>query len=99
MKHILPPGEKLQSELDKMPPHSRKELESWIVNSVKINLIKKFEQILEIEGKSNLRKLLLVPVFTVSELTVRIKENAPELLTLFYKELFTVYDDASRRLS
>ena len=64
MKHILPPGEKLQSELDKMPPHSRKELESWIVNSVKINLIKKFEQILEIEGKSNLRKLLLVPVFT-----------------------------------
>lgn len=94
-----PVKELLTDPLAKIHPKTRREVESWIVNSVKIKLIKKFEAILEVDGKSNLRKLLLVPVFTIPELSERIKTYAPELMTMYYKELFTVIDDANQRLS
>ena len=88
-----------QLNLDILTPAARKDIESWVVNTVKIKLIRKFEEILEIDGKSNLRKLFLVPVFSIVELTDRIKNNAPELLTVYYKELFASLDDVSDRLS
>ena len=73
-------------------------MEEWVVNSVKIKLIRKFEGILEMEGKSNMRKLFLAPIFRISEMTARIKQLAPELLTVYFKELMTALDDAGKRL-
>ena len=90
-------GEKLQAQLNLMSETKKRDLESFIVNTVKIKLIKRFEEILEIEGKSNLRQLLLVPVFSISELSRRIAEKAPELTTLYYKELFAAFDEAGNR--
>ena len=87
-----------QIDLSALSPSARKDVESWVVNTVKIKLIKKFEQILEMEGKSNLRELFLVPVFTIKELTLRVTENAPELLTVYYKELFSALDEAGGKL-
>ena len=86
-------------DLSQLKPAARKDIESWIVNTVKIKFIKKFEEILETPGKSNLRSLLLVPVFTIAELNQRVKENAPELLTIYYKELFEAMDEAGDKLS
>ena len=99
MAKDLSAGEKLQAELSLMSAHKRRDLESFIVNTVKIKLIKRIEEILETEGKSNLRQLLLVPVFSISELSQRIASNAPELSTLFYKELFAAFDEAGSKWS
>lgn len=88
-----------QIDLNKLSPKARQDVESWIVNSVKLKLIKKFEELMEAEGKTNLRQLFLVPIFTISELSNRVKENAPELLTVFYKELFVAMDEAGSKLA
>lgn len=61
--------------------------EAWIVNTLKVRLLSKLENLLESEGRDNARRLLLVPVFTISELVNRVREIAPELTTLFYLEL------------
>lgn len=82
-----------------MTPLARHDVESWVVNTLKLKMIRKFEEILELEGKSNLRKLLIVPVFTLKELTERIESNAPELKTLFFKELFVTLDEAEKKLT
>ncbi|OGG02946.1 hypothetical protein A2W14_02090 [Candidatus Gottesmanbacteria bacterium RBG_16_37_8] len=97
MRNNITPGEKLQTELTLMSPVKRRDLESFIVNTVKIKLIKRFEEILENDGRSNLRQLLLVPVFSISELGKRITDNAPELTTLYYKELFAAFDEAGSK--
>ena len=87
-----------QLDLNRLKPAARRDIESWIVNTVKIKLIRKFEQVLETPGRSNLRTLLLVPMFTIAELSGRVKEYAPELLTIYYKELFAALDEAGKRL-
>lgn len=64
-----------------------KDLETWVVNSVKVKMVTKMDNYLEREGRINLRKLFLVPIFSISELEKRVKETAPEMKTVFYKEL------------
>ena len=90
---------KLQLDLNSIHPTQRKEIEELVVNTVKTKIIKKFEAILEMEGKSNIRKLFLAPVFTIVELNQRVQKQAPELLTVYFKELFTALDEAGQKLS
>jgi hypothetical protein len=66
---------------------NRLELEAWVVNTVKINLLTKLESRLEGNGLNNLRKLVLVPIFEVDKMFQRIELMAPELKTIFFKEL------------
>ena len=88
-----------QLDLSELSSKAHSDVESWIVNTVKIKLIKKFEAALETPGRSNLRELLLVPLFTVKELTGRVKEFAPELLTVYFKELFAAVDEGFTQIS
>lgn len=74
------------------------EVESFVVNSLKVKMIKKLDNLLEAPGQMNARKLFLVPVFTIKELTLKVEKEAPEIKTLFYKELFTVMADAEKQL-
>ena len=87
------------TDLSQLTPVKRRDIESLIVNTVKVKLIGKFEEILETPGKSNLRELLIVPIFSIEELTQRVKSNAPELLTVYYKELFAVIDEVGAKIS
>jgi hypothetical protein len=48
-------------------------------------------------GKANLRKLLLVPIYSIPELTKRIKENAPEMYTMYFHELMKMMDEAEKK--
>jgi hypothetical protein len=77
----------LLSKLDKVTPSQKMNIEAWVVNSVKLNMIVKMDKMLERQGRENLRKLFLVPIFSISEIEKRVKEHAPELKTIFYKEL------------
>lgn len=67
-----------------------KEMEAWVVNTVKVKMIKELDNLLEDKGRNNARKLFLVPIFTISELTKRVENQAPEIKTLFYRELMNV---------
>lgn len=68
-------------------PSLEREIEAWVVNTVKIKMIKKLDNMLEKEGRNNARKLFLVPIFTIPELVQRIETQAPEIKTFFYREL------------
>ena len=92
-------GEKLQQQLSHLSPVAQRDIESWVVNTVKIRILKKFEGFLEAEGMKNLRNLLLSPVFSLKELSGRIKEQAPEITTLYFKELFKAMDEVEGKLS
>lgn len=81
-----------------MEPLSR-DLEAWVVNTVKVSMIKKMEQMLEKSGQKNLRTVFLVPLFTISDLTYRVTELAPELRTMYFKELIEAMDKLKTRLS
>ncbi|MBI5451933.1 hypothetical protein HY945_00555 [Candidatus Gottesmanbacteria bacterium] len=81
-----------------LSPSIRKDVESWVVNSLKVKMIKKLDNLLEVEGRVNARKLFLVPVFTIAELSKRVNESAPEIKTFFYKELITTIDEAESKL-
>ena len=89
----------LLEKLSSLPPSFVQEVEAYVVNSVKVNLIKKCDALLEKEGRLNLRKLFLVPVFTISELTRRIEETAPEMKTFFYKELIAMVKETEKKFS
>lgn len=65
----------------------KRDVETWVVNSVKVKMVTKMDKFLEREGRINLRKLFLVPIFSISEMEKRVKETAPEMKTVFYKEL------------
>lgn len=75
-----------------------KDLESWVVNSLKVKMIKKLDGLLENDGRDNVRKLFLVPVFTISELKKRVEETAPEIKTFFYRELFETVEEAGKKI-
>ena len=79
--------------LASLSPALRLEVESWVVNSVKVKMIKKLDNLLEDEGRANARKLFLVPVFTISQMTKRIEESAPEMKTFFYQELLSTLSE------
>jgi len=68
-------------------PFVQKEAEAWVVNSIKARMIIKLDGLLEKEGRDNIRKLFLVPIFSISELSKRVETQAPEIKTLFYREL------------
>lgn len=91
-------GEKLKEELAHLPDKHRSEIESWIVNNLKVKILRKFESYFDQEGVKNLKELLLVPLFTVSDLSERVKTLAPELKTLYFKELVSVFEEAEERL-
>lgn len=87
------------SVLNRLNPVIRQEVETWIVNSVKVKMIKKMDNLLETEGKVNARKLFLVPIFNIEELSKRVEQQAPELKTMFYKELLLTISEAGKRLT
>lgn len=84
--------------LSKLNPQIAREVETWIVNSVKVKMIKKMDNLLETEGKVNARKLFLVPIFNIEEMAKRVQEQAPEMKTMFYKELSRIMGEAEKRI-
>lgn len=82
--------------LSHLNPQVARELETWIVNSVKVKMIKKMDDLLETQGKVNARKLFLVPIFNIEEMAKRVQSQAPEIKTMFYKELSTVIGEAEK---
>lgn len=84
--------------LSRFNPAIQREIESWVVNSVKVKMIKKMDNLCDTEGKLNARKLFLVPIFNIEEMTKRVEDQAPELKTLFYSELSEVLNEAEKRL-
>jgi hypothetical protein len=80
------------------PTHGR-EVESWVVNTLKVRIIKNLDGKFETEGRLNLRRLFLVPIFDIRELTKKVEEEAPEMKTYYFKELFDVLASAERQFS
>ncbi len=85
--------------LSSLPSPIDREVEVWVVNSVKVSIIKKLDSLLESEGKLNARKLFLTPEFTISGLKKRVEEQAPEMKTLFFRELFAAVEEVEKRFS
>lgn len=81
-----------------LSPLVRREIEAWVVNSLKVKMIRKLDNLVETPGRINARKLFLVPIFTVAELAKRIEESAPELKTIFFKELTEIISEAERKM-
>lgn len=79
-------------------PQLKKELEAFVVNSVKVRMIKKLDKLLETEGKVNVRKLFLVPIFTISDLVKRVDEQVPEIKTFFFRELTSTISEAEKKM-
>ena len=90
-------GKTLFSQLSFMTPSLQKEVESWVVNTLKVKMIKKLDNLLEKEGKVNARKLFLVPLFTIDELSKRVEEQAPEMKTFFFRELINTVAELEKR--
>lgn len=89
----------VNAKLLSLPAPVRGEVESWVVNSVKIKMIKKLDNILDTDGKSNARKLFLTPIFSVSEMMDKVSEEAPEIKTYFFRELALTIEEAEQRLT
>ena len=89
--------DKLFNSPKPLPDILEQELEAWVVNSVKVNMIRKLDNLLETEGKVNSRQLFLVPVFSITELTKRVEKTAPELKTLFYRELTDTIEASEKK--
>ena len=79
-------------------PRIKREIETWVVNSVKVKMIGKMDKLCESEGKINVRRLFLVPIFDIPTFSKRISDLAPELKTMFYKELSGTISEAEKRL-
>lgn len=91
-------GDLFNAKIARLSPTIQKEVESWVVISLKVKMIKKLDNLLEREGKINARKLFLVPVFTISEMVERVEESAPEMKTFFFRELIATVDEINKRL-
>lgn len=89
----------LPKKLSSVSPLEQKEVEAWVVNTVKVKMIKKLDSLLERQGRENTRKLFLVPLFTISELSKRVEEQAPEIKTFFYRELIKTVEEVEKRLA
>jgi len=84
-------------DISNISPSAKRDMESYVVNSLKVKIIKNLDNILEFEGKRNLRRLFLSPVFTVNELTKRVKDIAPEMMTYYFRELILIFDEAESK--
>lgn len=71
----------------------QREMEAWVVNTLKVKMIRKLDRLLLKEGKINSRKLFLVPIFSITDLFKRIETQAPEIKTMFFKELAQTMDE------
>ena len=91
-------GDTLFKQLRNVSPSERKDLEAWVVNKVKVEMIRKLDNLLSSEGRSTTRKLFLVPIFQIKELTDRVEELAPEMKTLYFKELIETVAEAEKSL-
>lgn len=87
----------LSETFSHLPDDRRGAIEEWVVNSAKVKMIKKLDDVLDERGKMNCRKLFLVPVFTIRELMNQVDERAPELRTFFYKELIPIVQSAEQK--
>ena len=85
----------LFGQLSLSTPSLKKEVEAWVVNTLKVKMIRKLDNLLERQGKANARKLFLVSLFTVSELGKRVEEPALEIKTMFNKELVKTLEEKS----
>jgi len=85
------------SILSRLDPQIAREIETWVVNSVKVKMINKLDKLCETEGKINARKLFLVPIFNISDMAKRVEKQAPELKTLFYRELAITLQEVGSR--
>jgi len=90
-------GERYRVLLKTLPEKDRRDLEAFVVNRVKVDMIRKLEHLLEEEGRRNLREVFLVPIFTIKDLTNRVSEMAPDIRTFFYKELCSAIGDVEKR--
>ncbi len=86
-------------KISSLSPSLQREIESWVVNSLKVKMIKKLDNLLETEGKVNARKLFLAPVFTVTELIKRVEQQAPEMKTFFFRELIRTISEAEKKIA
>lgn len=93
------PSFQLEGKFADLPPLAAAEVESYVVNQVKVNLLKMCDSMLDGKGKQNLRELLLVPIFSIPEMTKRVKERAPEMHTLFFHELVRAVDETEKKLT
>lgn len=84
--------------LSSLPSPIDREVEVWVVNSVKVAMIRKLDKLLDSEGKLNARKLFLTPEFSISGLKKRVDEQAPEISTLFFRELVSACEAVEKRL-
>lgn len=91
------PKFEIEGKLSKLPPSLAFEVESFVINSVKVSLIKKCDSFLDVQGKANIRKLLLVPIFSIPDFTKRVKELAPELHTMYFHELAKIVSEAEKK--
>lgn len=85
------------ANLSQLAPQLRAEVETWVVNTLKVKMIKQLDGVLETEGKLNARKLFLVPIFTISEMIKKVEEEAPELKTIVFKELNTILIETNKK--
>lgn len=90
-------NQSFDSLLSRLNPVIKQEVETWVVNSIKVKMITKMDKLCQTEGKVNARKLFLVPIFNIEELSKRVEKQAPELKTLFYKELVNTLQEFERK--
>ena len=86
------------SKFNSLTPLIKGEVEVWVVNSVKVAMIRKLDKLLDSEGKLNARKLFLTPELTISGLKKRVDEQAPEISTFFFRELVSACEAVEKRL-
>lgn len=91
-------GEILTKKLATSDPSSRFDLEAWVVNTVKLKMIKNLEDRLELGGRLNLRRLFLAPIFTIPNLIKTVEEKAPEIKVIFFKELASAVEQIENKL-
>lgn len=92
-------GELLEKKMSLLESGEKRDLEAWVVNTVKVKMIAKLDSLLEGEGRKNLREVFLVPIFSIFELKARVAQFAPELQTLFFQELTKSVATLEKRLA
>ncbi|MBI2616548.1 hypothetical protein HYW55_00240 [Candidatus Gottesmanbacteria bacterium] len=86
----------VDDSFSQLPASQKIAIEEWVVNSVKVKMIRKLDTLVDTTGQVNSRKLFLVPLFSIRDLMKRVDEIAPELRTFFYKELSLTISEAHR---
>ena len=85
--------------LAKIPVSMQEEVEVLMVNMLKLRMIRKLETHLTREGQDKVWNVFLVPIYSLRDLTEYIEIRAPELKTIYYKELHKVVSETEKRFS